>query len=79
MRDQLYRGHAITTALFSSPVVSAQGSKSDDLGSSPGQGIVPLRCAGKKNGSSTFRLGLIFILIILTPQHENEFSYLTPW
>ena len=33
----------------------------------------------KKNGSSTFRLGLIFILIILTPQHENEFSYLTPW
>ena len=79
MRDQLYRGHAITTALFSSSVVSAQGSESDDLGSSPGQGIVPLRRVEKKNGSSAFRLGLIFILIILTPQHGNEFSYLIPW
>ena len=36
MRDQLYRGHAISTALFSSSVVSAQGSESDDLGSSSG-------------------------------------------
>ena len=36
MRGQLYRGHANTTALFSSPVVSALGSESDDLGSSPG-------------------------------------------
>ena len=32
------------TALFSSPVVSALGSESDDPGSSP----VPLRRAGKK-------------------------------
>ena len=38
MRGQLYRGHANTTALSSSPVVSALGSKSDDPGSSPGQG-----------------------------------------
>ena len=35
---QMYRGHANTTALFSSPVVSALGSELDDLGSSPGQG-----------------------------------------
>ena len=40
MRGQLYRGHANTTALFSSPVVSALGSQSDDPGSSPGQGKV---------------------------------------
>ena len=33
MRDQLYRGHANATALF-----SALGSESDDPGSSPGQG-----------------------------------------
>ena len=38
MRGQLYRRHANTTALFSSPVVSALGSESDDPGSSPGQG-----------------------------------------
>ena len=38
MRGQLYRGHANATALFSSPVVSALGSESDDLGSSPGRG-----------------------------------------
>ena len=37
MRGQLYRGHANATALFSSPVVSALGSESDDLGSSPGR------------------------------------------
>ena len=30
MRGQLYRGHANATALFSSPVVSALGSESDD-------------------------------------------------
>ena len=36
MRGQLYHGHANATALFSSPVVSALGSESDDLGSSPG-------------------------------------------
>ena len=38
MRGQLYRGHANATALFSSPVVSALGSESDDPGSSPGKG-----------------------------------------
>ena len=38
MHGQLYRGHANTTALFSSPVVSALGSESDDPGSSPGRG-----------------------------------------
>ena len=44
MRGQLYRGHANATALFSSPVVSSLGSKSDD----PGQGVVLLRRVGKK-------------------------------
>ena len=38
MSGQLYRGHANATALSSSPVVSALGSESDDLGSNPGQG-----------------------------------------
>ena len=38
MRGQLYRGLANATALFSSPVVSALGSESDDLGFSPGRG-----------------------------------------
>ena len=38
MRGQLYRGHTNTTALSSSPVVSALGSESDDSGSSPGRG-----------------------------------------
>ena len=37
MRGQLYCGHANATALFSSPVVSALGSKLDDPGSSPGR------------------------------------------
>ena len=40
MHGQLYCGHTNATALFSSPVVSALGSKSDDLGSSPGLGKV---------------------------------------
>ena len=38
MRGQLYRGHVNATALFSSPVVKALGSESDDLGVSPGRG-----------------------------------------
>ena len=47
MGGQLYHGHANATALFSSPVVSALGSKLDNLGSSPGQDKA-LRCAGEK-------------------------------
>ena len=59
MRCQLYRGHANVMALFSSPVVSALGSESDDSGSLswPGQSVVPLRPAGKKDASSAFRFG----------------------
>ena len=38
MHGQVYCGHANATALSSSPVVSALGSNSDDLGSSPGRG-----------------------------------------
>ena len=37
MRGQLYHRHANGTALFSSPVVSALGSESDNPGSSPGK------------------------------------------
>ena len=37
MCGQVYRGHTNATALSSSPVVSALGSKLDNLGSSPGQ------------------------------------------
>ena len=37
MRGQLYRGDANTMALFSSPVVSALGSESDDPGSNLGR------------------------------------------
>ena len=38
MHGQFYCGHANATAFFSSPVVSALGSESDDPGSSPGRG-----------------------------------------
>ena len=38
MRGQVYRGRANATALFSSPVVSALGSESDNPSSSPGRG-----------------------------------------
>ena len=37
IRGQLYHGHSNATVLFSSPVVSALGSESDDPGSSPGR------------------------------------------
>ena len=37
MRGQLYHRHANAMALSGSPVVTALGSKSDNLGSSPGQ------------------------------------------
>ena len=59
MCGQLYRGHANATALFSSPVVSALGSESDDPGSSPGRGkaLCPWDVREKKNASSAFRLG----------------------
>ena len=36
MRGQLYCGHTNATALSSSPMVSALGSKLNDEGSSPG-------------------------------------------
>ena len=59
MHGQLYRGHANATALFSSPVVSALGSESDDPGSSPssGKALFPWDVREKKNGSSASRLG----------------------
>ena len=59
MCGQVYRGHTNAMALSSSPVVSALGSKLDNLGSSPGQGKVlcPWDVQEKKNASSIFRLG----------------------
>ena len=50
MRGQLYCGHAIATALSSSPVVSALGSELDNPGSSPGWGkaLYPWDVWGKK-------------------------------
>ena len=58
MHGQLNCGHTNTTALFSSPVVSALGSKLDNPGSSPGWGkVLCSRVWEKKNGSSAFRLG----------------------
>ena len=59
MRGQLYRGHANAKALFSSPVVGALGSESDDPGSSPGRSkaLCTWDVRRKKNASSAFRLG----------------------
>ena len=59
MHGQVYCGHANAKALSSSPVVSALGSESDDLGSSPGRGkaLCPWDVQEKKNVSSAFRLG----------------------
>ena len=56
MRGQLYHRHA--TALFSSPVVSALSSESDNLGSIPGWGkaLCPWDMQGKK--MQTLLLGL---------------------
>ena len=50
MRGQLYRGHANAMALFTSPVVSALGSESDDPGSNPGRykALCPWDVRGKK-------------------------------
>ena len=55
---QLYHGHVNATALYSSPVVSALGSESDDRGSSPGLGkaLCPWDVR-EKNASSAFKLG----------------------
>ena len=57
MRGQLYRGHGNATALSSSPVVSAQGSESDDPVSSPGRGkaLCPLDVR-EKNARSALGL-----------------------
>ena len=58
-RGQLYHRHTNAMALSSSPVVSALVFKSDDLGSSPGQGkaLCPWNMREKKNASSAFKLG----------------------
>ena len=53
IRGQLYRGHANATALFSSPVVSALGSESDNPGSGSGRD----KLCGKRKVTSAFGLG----------------------
>ena len=71
MRGHLYRGHANATALSSSPVVSAQGSESDDPGSSPGLGKAwcPLR-----NASSATEAWLnLYIIISVTQSLQFNF------
>ena len=59
MHGQLYCGHANAMALFSSPLVSALDSESEDLGSSPDQGtaLCSWDMQGEKKASSAFRLG----------------------
>ena len=59
MRGQLCHRHANVTALYSSSVVSALGlqARQPRFLSWPGQGVVPLRHAGKKSVSSVFLLG----------------------
>ena len=59
MHGQLYYGHTNAMVLSSSLVVSALSSKPDDLGSCPGRGkgLCPEDVWGKKNASSTLRLG----------------------
>ena len=66
MRGQLYHGHANATALFSSPVVSALGSESDNPGSSPGRDRV-VREKIKKNLNNTLKAcnTLLFSLVSL--------------
>ena len=56
MHGQLYHGHANASALSSSPVVSALGSKSDDPGSSPGWGkaLCPWDVWGEKKSELHF-------------------------
>ena len=56
MRGQLYRRHANATALFSSLVVSALGSESDDHCSSSGRGR---RCALETCGKKKMRAPLL--------------------
>ena len=58
MRGQLYRGHANATALFSSPVVSALVSESDDSGSCPGRGKART-CALETCGRKKMRAPLL--------------------
>ena len=57
MFGQLYHRPTNAMALSSSPVVSALGFESDDLGSSPGRSKALKRTGKKKNASSAFRLG----------------------
>ena len=56
MCGQLYHGHTYATALFSSPVVSALDSESNDPGSSPGWGkaLCPWDVWGEKKSELHF-------------------------
>ena len=74
MRGQLYRGHANAAALFSSPVVSALGSKSDDPGSSPDRGVVPLRRTGNKKRALLLGLAksIYYFLFLISAVSQNR-------
>ena len=69
MRGQLYRGHANATTLFSSPVVSALGSESDDPGSGPGRD----KLCGKKKCELRFWAWLnLYIISCLQSSEKLE-------
>ena len=85
----MYRRHANATALFSSPVVSALGSESEDPGSSPGRGKalcpwdmrekkmrVPLLGLAKSIYYITWNTFLLFFLYLHFFNHyvSNTFS-----
>ena len=67
MRGQLYRGHANAAALFSSPVVSALGSKAD-------RGVVPLRRTGEKKRALLLGLAksICYFIFLISAVSQNR-------
>ena len=80
MRGQLYRGHANATALSSSPVVSALGSESDDLGCSPGRGkaLYPWDLRGKKMRAPILGLAKSIYYNYVSHRLSTEISFRRP-
>ena len=74
MRGQMYRGHINAMDLFSSPVVSALGSESDDPGSSPGWGKALCPWYGrKKKMRAQLNLYIIMLWILLSRDKNTQF------
>ena len=68
MHGQLYRGHANTMALSSSPVVSAPGSELDDPGPSPSWGKALCPWDMQEKNMQALLLGL-----------AKSIYYMEPW